>query len=325
MPSVFSALIAYILSHCRSHESLRLENMALRHQLAVYQHTVKRPKLRPSDRLFWVWLSRLWPEWEEALEVVQPRTVIAWQKKRFRDDWRHLSQSDKSGRPAMSTDVRHLIRDMWRSHPMQGDPHMGCERRKLGLTVAQWKAFLNHHVQDIIACDFFTVPTATFRVLLVLIMLAHERRRLVHVHMTEHPTAQWTAQQIVEAFAWDTAPRDLLRDRDSIDGKPFQQRIQHMGIEEVTIAPRSPWQNPHAERLIGSIRRDVLDHVIVLNDRHLKRVLTAYIAYYHRFRTHLALEMNCPQPRAVEPPETGGVIALPEVGGLHYHYERQAA
>jgi putative transposase len=342
MPSVFSALIAYILSHCRSYKSLRLENMALRHQLAVYQHTVKRPKLRPFDRLFWVWLSRLWPEWKAALEVVQPRTVIAWQKTRFRDYWRHLSQSGKPGRPAVAKDVRNLIRDMWRSNPMWGSPRIVGELRKLGITVAKstvetyrprvrkppsptWKAFLNHYVQDIIACDFFTVPTATFRVLFVFIMLAHERRRIVPVHITEHPTAQWTAQQIVEAFPWDTAPRYLRRDRDSIYGKPFQQRIQHRGLEEVTIAPRSPWQNPHCERLIGSIRRDVLDHVIVLNARHLKRVLTAYIADYHRFRTHLSLEMDCPQPRAVEPPEMGGVIALPEVGGLHHHYERQAA
>jgi len=188
-----------------------------------------------------------------------------------------------------------------------------------------WKTFLNNHVADIVACDFFTVPTATFRVLFVFIMVAHERRRIVHCNMTEHPTAQWTAQHIVEAFPWDTAPRYLLRDRDAIDSVAFHQRIKHMGIEEVKIAPRSPWQNPHCERVIGSIRRDVLDHVIVLNDRHLKRVLSAYIAYYHRFRTHLSLEMDCPHPRAVEPPEIGGVMALPEVGGLHHHDERQAA
>jgi putative transposase len=155
--------------------------------------------------------------------------------------------------------------------------------------------------------------------------LAHERRRIVHCHITQHPTAQWTAQHIVEAFPWETAPRYLLRDRDAIYSMAFQHRLQNMGIEEVKIAPRSPWQNPYCERLIGSIRRDVLDHVIVLNDRHLKRLLTAYIAYYHRFRTHLSLAMDCPQPRAVQPPETGGVRVVPEVGGLHHHYERQAA
>jgi transposase InsO family protein len=216
------------------------------------------------------------------------------------------------------------------------------ELRKLGLTVATstvekyrprvrkpssptWKTFLKNHVEDLIACDFFTVPTATFRVLFVFIMLAHERRCIMHFNITEHPTAQWTAQQIVEAFPWDTVPRYLLRDRDAISSVACQQRIKNKGIKEVKIAARSPWQNPYCERLIGSIRRDVLDHVIVLNDRHLQRVLSASIAYYHRFRTHLSLEMDCPHPRAVEPPEIGPVIALPEVGGLHHHDERQAA
>src|SRR5262249_50426492 len=166
---------------------------------------------------------------------------------------------------------------------------------------------------------FFPVPTASFKVLFVFILLAHERRRIIHFNITEHPTAQWTIQQIVEAFPWDTAPRYLLRDRDSIYGEHFQQHIKNMGIEEVKIAPRSPWQNPYCERLIGSIRRDVLDHVIVLNEWHLKRVLSAYIAYYHRFRTHLSLEMDCPHPRAVEPPEIGEVVSahgVTEYGGL---------
>jgi transposase InsO family protein len=342
MPSVFSALIAYVVSHFRSHHSLRLENMALRHQLAVYQHTVKRPKLRPSDRLFWVWLSQLWPTWQQALEFVQPRTVIAWQKKRFREYWRRLSQSTKPGRPAISKEGRQLIHDMWCSNPTWGSPRIVGELRKLGITVAKstvekyrprvrkpsaptWRAFLNNHVADIVACDFFTVPTATFRVLFVFILLAHERRRIVHVNITAHPTAQWTAQQIVEVFPWDTAPRYLLRDRDSIYGAAFQSRVKNLGIDEVKIAPRSPWQNPYCERLIGSIRREALDHIIVLNERHLRRVLTAYIAYYHRFRTHLSLEMDCPYPRAVEPPALGPVIAFPEVSGLHHHYERQAA
>ena len=342
MRSVFSALMAYLVSHFRSHDSLRLENMALRHQLAVYQQTVKRPKLRPADRLFWSWLSRLWPGWQHALEVVQPRTVIAWQKKRFRDYWRQLSQSGTPGRPALAKEVRALIQDMWRANPLWGSPRIVGELRKLGITVAKstvetyrprvrkppsstWKAFLNNHVEAIIACDFFTVPTATFRVLFVFIMLAHDRRRIVHFNITEHPTAEWTSQQIIEAFPWETAPRYLLRDRDAIYSAAYQSRVKNLGIAEVKIAPCSPWQNPYCERLIGSIRRDALDQVIVLNERHLKRVLTAYIAYYHRFRTHLALEMDCPQPRAVEPPEMGRVIALPEVGGLHHHYGLAAA
>jgi putative transposase len=341
MRFVFSALMAYIISCCRSHQSLRLENMALRHQLAVYQHTVKRPKLRPWDRLFWVWLSRLWPAWQKALAFVQPRTVIAWQQKRFRDDWRQLSRSGKPGRPTISKDVIDLIQDMWRSNPTWGAPRMVGELRKLGINVATStvekyrprvrkppsptrKAFLNNHVADIVACDSFTVPTATFHVLFVFILLAHERQRIVHCNITEHPTAQWTAQHIVEAFPWDTAPRDLLRDRDAIYRRVFSERITNMGIEHVKIAPRRPWQNPSWERVIGSMRRDVLNRVIVLNERHLKRVLSASIASYHRLRTHLSLEMDCPHPRAIEPPETGRVIARPEVGGLHHHYERLA-
>jgi putative transposase len=188
-----------------------------------------------------------------------------------------------------------------------------------------WKAFLNTHVQDLVACDFFTVPTATFRVLFVFVILAHERRWIVHFNVTEHPTAPWTAQQMVEAFPWDEAPRYLLHDRDSIYGESFQRRVKKMEIEEVKIAPRSPWQNPYAERVIGSIRRECLNDVIVLNERHLSRVLRSYSAYYHTWRVHRSLDMDAPAPRAVQPPELGPVKKRPEVGGLHHHYERRAA
>ena len=342
MRSVISALMAYVVSHFRSHESLRLENMALRHQLAVYHHTVTRPKLRPADRLFWAWLSRLWPAWHHALAFVQPRTVIAWQQHRFRAYWRRLSQSGTLGRPAIAHEVCALIQDMWRSHPLWGAPRLVGELRKLGITVVTstveqyrprvrkppsptWQVFLHHHGKDLVACDGFTVPTTSVKVLFVFIILAHERRRIIHCNLTEHPTAQWTAQHIVEALPWETAPRSLPRGGDAIDRRAFQQRIKNRGIEEVKTAPRSPWLHPYCERVIGSMRRDVLEHVIVRNARHLKRRLTASIAYDHRFRTHLSLAMDCPHPRAVEPPATGGVIALPEGGGLHHHDERQAA
>jgi len=337
-----SVVLAWLTSLVRTYASVRLENLALRHQVAVYQQSISRPKLRLADRLFWVCLSRLWPRWQEALEFVQPRTVLAWQKQRFRDYWRRLSQSGKPGRPAISKEVRELIRDMWRSNPTWGSPRIVGELGKLGITVAKstvekyrprvrkspsptWRAFLANHVKDLVACDFFTVPTANCRVLFVFIMLAHGRRRLVHFNITEHPTAQWTAQQIVDAFPWDTAPRYLLRDRDAIYGEVFQDRVDHMGIEEVKIAPRSPWQNPYCERVIGSIRRDALDHVSILNERHLRRVLRSYLDYYHHWRTHLSLEMDAPESRAVQPPELGAVRKRPEVGGLHHHYERQAA
>jgi putative transposase len=178
---------------------------------------------------------------------------------------------------------------------------------------------------DLVALDFFTIPTVTFRVLFVRVILVHERRRVIHFNITEHPSAAWTAQQVIEAFPWDEAPRYLLRDRDRIYGADFQRRVRNMGIKEVLIAPRSPWQNPYVERLIGSIRRELLDHVIVLNERHLRRLLQSYFDYYHAYRTHKALEMDCPLPRPVQPPELGTVWEVPEVGGLHHRYERRAA
>jgi len=342
MPPVISALFACMATLFRSRASLHLEHLALRHQLMVYQRSVPRPPLRATDRLFWVWLSRLWSGWQGALAFVQPRTVIAWQRQRFRDHWRRLSQRGTPGRPTIAKDVRDLIRTMWQANPTWGAPRIVGEVRMLGIDVAKstvekyrvrpprpssptWKTFLKTHVQDLVALDFFVVPTVTHKVLFVLVILAHERRRVVHVHVTEHPTAAWTAQQVVEAFPWHEAPRYLLRDRDHIYGASFRQRVQHMEIEEVVIAPRSPWQNPYVERLIRSIRRECLDHVIILHERHLRQLLTEYFRYYHYWRTHRALAMDCPMPRLVQRPEVGLIREVPDVGGLHHHYERQAA
>ncbi len=184
---------------------------------------------------------------------------------------------------------------------------------------------MDNHVKDLVSCDFFVVPTATFRVLFVFIILAHDRRRIVHFNITEHPTAQWTAQQIVEAFPWETFLRYLLRDRDSIYSEVFQQRVANIGIEDVKTAPRSPWQTPYVEWLIGSIRRECLNDTVVLNERHLRRVLRSYVDYYHRWRLHRSLEMDAPEPRWIQPSELGPVRKRPVVGGLHHHYERIAA
>jgi putative transposase len=177
----------------------------------------------------------------------------------------------------------------------------------------------------LVACDCFTVPTVTFKVLFVFVVLAHDRRRIVHFNVTEHPTAQWTAQQVVEAFPWDEAPRYLLRDRDTLYGDHVQQRVGNVGIEAVRIAPRSPWQNPYAERVIGSIRRECLNDIIVLNEDHLRRVRQSYFAYSHDWRTHRSLEMDAPVPRPMQGPELGVVRKVAEVGGLHHHYDRRAA
>jgi putative transposase len=342
MLPVISALVTCVAGLFRSRASLHLEHLALRHQLAVYQRSVPRPRIRMTDRLFWSWLSRLWSGWQSALAFVQPRTVIGWQRHRFRDHWRQLSQQGTPGRPTMAKEVRDLIRKMWQTNPTWGAPRIVGELRKLGIEVAKstvekywvrpqkppsptWKAFLTNHMQDLVALDFLVVPTVRHTLLFVLVILAHDRRRVVHFNITEHPTAQWTAQQVVDAFPWDEAPRYLLRDRDRVYSASFRQRVQHMWIEEIEIAPRSPWQNPYVERLIGSIRRECLDHVIVLHERHLRRLLTSYIQYYHHWRTHRALAMDCPVPRPVQRLDVGSITEVPEVGGLHHHYERRAA
>jgi putative transposase len=183
-----------------------------------------------------------------------------------------------------------------------------------------WRTFLDNHELELVSVDFFTVPSATFRVLYVFVVLRHERREIVHFNATYHPTAEWAAQQIVEAFPFDSTPRYLLHDRDSIYGKRFRTRVKSLGIEELVTAPRSPWQNPYVERIIGSIRRECLNHVTIFNGRYLRKVLKSYAKYYHEARTHLSLDKQSPVPRSIEPPEQGKVVAIPHGGGLHHEY-----
>jgi transposase InsO family protein len=246
------------------------------------------------------------------------------------------------GRPPVNAEIRALVTRMAAANPLGGAPRIHGELLKLGLEVAErtvsrlmpkrrtppsqtWRTFLANHVRDLVAIDCFTIPTARLRVLFVLVVLAHHRRRVLHFNVSEHPTAAWTAQQIVDAFPEDSAPPYLLRDRDTIYGHACRQRVKGMGIREVLTAPQSPWQNPFAERLIGSIRRECLDHVLVLSERHLRRILTRYFVYYHRARTHLALQKDAPDVRPIERPEVGKVVQIPEVGGLHHRYIRRAA
>jgi putative transposase len=342
MKSILCAVWAFLSATLRSRASLQLEVLTLRHQLAIYQRSAKRPRLRPGDRVLWSWLARFWSGWRDALVIVQPATVIAWQRRRFRDHWRRFSQSGKPGRPTVAKEVRDLIRRLSSANSLWGSPRIVGELRKIGIDVAKstvekymvrprkpssstWKAFLKNHLADTISIDFFVVPTVRFHVLYVFLVLAHERRRVLHFNVTMNPSAQWTAQQIVETFPWGDVPRYLLRDRDGIYGAHFRQRVKNMGIEQVVTARRSPWQNPYCERLIGSIRRECLDHVVLLNERHLKRTLSNYFCYYHGFRTHLSLDMDAPEHRPVQTRDVGAVIEIPEVGGLHHRYERRAA
>jgi len=341
MRPVLASVLAFLSSFIRSRASLQVEILALRHQLAVYQRHSARPRLRPSDRLLWSWLSRIWTSWEDALVLVKPATVISWQRRRFRDHWRKLSRNGRPGRPPVVPEIRTLIRRMSSANRLWGAPRIVGELRKIGIHVAKstverymvrrtrpasptWKSFLRNHVRDLVSVDFFVVPVR-FRVLFVFLVLATDRRRVLHFNVTANPTAEWTARQIVEAFPWDGAPRFLLRDRDAIYGAPFRQRVRNLEIREILISPQSPWQNPYVERLIGSIRRECLDHLIVLGEDHLRRILTDYFGYYHRWRTHLSLEMDAPESRPVQEPVLAEVVEIPEVGGLHHHYERRAA
>jgi transposase InsO family protein len=188
-----------------------------------------------------------------------------------------------------------------------------------------WRSFLDNHIGELVSIDFFTIPTATFRVLFVPIILAHDRRKIVHFNVTEHPTAAWTARRLVQAFYDQKLPRYLIRDRDGIYGLTFQDQVKALDIEEVVSAPRSPWQSPYVERVIGTIRRECLDHVVVLGEGHLRRIIHSFLTYYHGARTHLTLEKDAPDPRAVQPPEQGHMVAISEVGGLHHRYERRSA
>jgi transposase InsO family protein len=246
--------------------------------------------------------------------LVKPATVVQWHRKGFRLYWRRRSR--RLGRPRVSLEIREMVRKMSLANSLWGAPRIHGEMLKLGIEVTQatvgrylpwrpkvpsptWRSFLHIHMRDTAAVDMFVVVTAKFRILYAMLVLGHERREVIHFDVTQNPTQGWLARQITEAFPWDTAPRFLLRDRDASYGQTFRDRVQAMAIEEVVTAPRSPWQNAYVERIIGSIRRECFDHVIVFDERQLRRVLSAYFEYHHHSRTHLSLAKDCPDPRPI--------------------------
>jgi len=336
--------LLFSLRDCfRARAVLQAEILALRHQLLVLQRSSRDHKLRLSwtDRVLWVWLLRLWNDWRSALLLVKPETVIAWHRKGFRLYWRWKSRRCE-GRPTVPAEIRNLIRRMSLTNRRWGAPRIHGELLKLGIQVSQatvakymvrqrkppsqsWRSFLNNHAKDLVSADFFVVHTIAFQLLFVFVILDHERRRPIHFAVTSNPTTEWTARQLLEAFPWNTTPRYLLRDRDGAYGEKFGDTAKRLGIHEVLTAPRSPWQNAYAERLIGSIRRECLDHVIVFHATGLRRILKDYFEYYESCRTHLSLEKDAPVSRPVAPPSLGPVIEIPRVGGLHHLYTRKAA
>jgi putative transposase len=343
MITILSAIVSVLSFRFRRRASLELELVALRHQVAVLRR--QRPgrlRLLSTDRLLWMWLYRIWPRALKAIVLVKPVTVIQWHRKGFRLYWQWRSLSCSVGRPKVSSETRDLIRQMTMVNPLWGTPRIHGELLKLGFEVSQvtvgrympwrpkvpsptWRTFLQNHMTDIVAVDMFVVATATFRLFYALIVLGHDRRRIIHFDVTQNPTQAWLSRQMTEAFPWDTAPRYLLRDRDASYGQDFRDRIHAMGIKAVVTAPRSPWHNAYVERIIGSIRRECLDHIIIFNERHLRRVLSSYFQYHHKTRTHLSLAKDCPETRPIHPRSAGKVITFPELGGLHHRYERSAA
>jgi len=342
MPALLLFIFRFVRLLLSGQQAIAIENVALRLQLAAFQRQRKRPVLTTFYRVFWITLRRLWSGWRRPLLYVQADTVARWQLEQFRRFWARLSKrhARRRGRPATAVELRRLIEQMVVANPLWRAPRIHGELKMLGIAISErtvsrilrglrrpptqtWKTFLHNHADQSVSIDFFTVPTITMKVLFVFIVLGHRRRQVLHFNVTEHPTAAWTSQQIVEAFADRDVPRYLIRDRDSIYGDDVRLRMSSMGIEQILTAPQSPWQNPYVERLIGSIRRDCLNHFVILNAKHLKRTLASYLVYYHRSRTHLGLAKQCPSPRQVS--SSGRIIEIPQLGGLHHRYERVAA
>lgn len=336
-------LFSSIRRGIRTRAALQTEILALRHQLLLLQRSSRGHRLRLgcADRLLWVWLSRFWSGWRSALVMVRPETVIAWHQKGFRLYWRWKSRHPL-GRPSVSREVIDLIRKMSLANPRWGAPRIHGELQKLGFELSQatvakyvvhrrrppsqtWRTFLQNHAKELVGADFFVVPTVFFDLLFVFVILSHDRRRVIHFGVTAYPTAEWAARQLLEAFPWNSAPRYLLRDGDGSYGEKFGEAANCLGIREVLTAPQSPWQNAYVERLIGSIRRECLDHVIVLNEAGLRRMLKSYVDYYERSRTHLSLGKDAPIGRPIQPATMGHVVEIPLVGGLLHRYERIAA
>ena len=337
MIALLCFILAVLTSLFKSKSRLEAENAVLRHQLIVLQRKLRgRVRLTNSDRLFFIQLYRWFPSVMKVITIVSPETLVRWHRAGFRCYWRWKSLS-LGGRPQIDTDLRALIRRMSIENPLWGAPRIHGELLKLGFKVAQssvakymvkrrappsqgWRTFLRNHAPDITAMDLFVVPTIGFRLLFAFVIIRLDRRDLVWINVTTNPTAEWIARQITEAFPWSEVPRYLIRDRDRVYGTVVKRRLRAMGIRDKPTARASPWQNGVAERLIGSIRRECVDHMIVLGEAHLRRILTKYAAYYNELRTHRSLNKDAPIHRAIQ--RLGDIVSAPVLGGLHHHYVR---
>jgi transposase InsO family protein len=340
MIEFLALLIAVSLAVVRSRADLVAENLLLRQQLAVLSRpTRKRFRLRARDRPFWMLVRLLRRDWRQHLVLVRPETVVGWHRRGWQLFWRWQSRA-RFGRPRLSPEVRELIARMANENLRWGSERIRGELLKLGLVVSKrsvqhyrrrgpsrppsqsWRTFLRNHRPSIWATDLLTVQTLTFRTLYVLIFISHARRELVHLNVTANPTAAWIWRQLIQATPWDRAPRYLLRDRDAVYGRDFVERARRLGIETISSPARAPQANAVAERLIGTLRRECLDHVVIVNEAHLRAVLAEFVWYYNSERPHrtLALETPAPAVRGT----AGPIRSRPVVGGLHHVYDRAA-
>jgi transposase InsO family protein len=340
------SFIAALRVLLRSRSDTAMEILALRQQVAVLKRKRPRPTLNRLDRLFWTTLRRCWSRWADVLIIVKPETVVGWHRAGFRLYWRWRSRSG-AGRPKISEEIRELIQRLAEENPDWGAPKIHGEIQKLGLAVSErtvarcqrrlrrrgdpgkrWLTFLRNHREVTVALDFFTVPTVTFKLLYCFFVIEHQRREILHFNITQHPSAEWVVQQLREAFAEAGPYRYAILDRDKKFDASVITFLQATGLKAKRTSVRAPWQNGTAERWVGSCRREMLDHIIALNERHLLRLVRDYIRYYNQDRVHDSLGKDTPHKRPVEPKptESATVISLPRVGGLHHRYEwRQAA
>jgi hypothetical protein len=337
MLAILRALGMFVADMFKTRLRLEIENLFLRHQLNIaLRRAPPRLRLCGSDRALLVLMTRLWPSLLGVVQVVQPETILRWHRTGFKAFWRWKSRN-RAGRPKIDCGLRDLIQRMSKENPQWGAARVHGELLMLGFEVAQstvskymvrvrnppsqtWKTFLRNHTEAIAAIDMCIVPTLTFDLLFALLVLGHGRRQLLWFEVTRHPTAEWLARQITEAFPWTSAPAYLVRDNDGAYGHVFTSRVRAMGIRDRPTSPGSPWQNGYVERLIGTVRRECLDRMLIFGESHLRRVLASYAVYYNQARTHLALQKDAPLHRAVQ--RSGVIVAIPILAGLHHQYVR---
>ena len=340
MPTL-TLLLGLLRSALADRQRLLLENAALRHQVALLKRGAGRPRIEDSDRLFWIALRRMHREWRDWLLFVQPATVLKWHRRGFAFYWGRRSSRRRPGRPPIGWPLVRLIQRLSTENVLWSAGRIADELARLGHSVSEatvekyrrhprdpergqrWTTFLRNHLGVTAACDFFVVPTLTFTLLYGFVVLSHDRRRVLHVGVTAYSTAEWTAQQIREAFPGDgSGPRFLLRDNDAIYGETFEECVRRLGLRQLRTAHKSPWQSPYVERVIGTIRRECLDHILPLGERHLLRTLRIYQDYYNTSRTHQSLDGDAPLSRPVESAPAFDLVSEPVLGGLHNRYRR---